>query len=140
MLRVIIGFVVAPLVGVLVSSTVVAAMSGDLRSGWWVLPMAGIIIAYPSTLLFGVPSYLLVRRFLKVKWWHAAVAGFLCGLPAWFALAYPFTGAYFERRWLLDLTLYVMAGIVAGVVFWFVVRDSRSNPALQGTRDEAARP
>jgi len=140
MFRVIVGFAFAPLVGVLVSSTVVAAASGDLRSGWWVLPMAGVIIAYPSALLFGVPSYLVVRRFLKLKWWHAVFAGFLCSLPAWLASAYPFTGAYFERRWLPDLTLYVMAGIVAGAVFWLVARDSRSNPALQGKRDEAARP
>jgi len=140
MFRVIVGFALAPLVGVLVSSTVVGAASGDLRSGWWVLPMAGVIIAYPSALLFGVPGYLVVRRFLNLKWWHAALAGLLCSLPAWLALAYPFTGAYFERRWLLDLTLDGMAGIVAGVVFWLVVRDARSNPALQGTRGKAAVP
>src|SRR5262245_36656214 len=77
-LRVIAGFLVAPLI----PGLVIAALPGPGPPNWPLLARltAGAIIvapyAYVVTLVFGIPAFLIYRRFQLVRFAHYVVGGF----------------------------------------------------------------
>jgi hypothetical protein len=140
MLRAVIGFLVAPVAGVALVTLI--AFGREIYSVWWIYLVAGSAIAYASALLFGLPSYLVMKRVTKLKWWQIAMAGGACGLPYWLISEYPYTTAYFHNQGLTNLFLYVAAGAIAGLVFWFITRGGApSNSTIErDARKSGARP
>jgi hypothetical protein len=128
MLRLIMGFLVAPVIGVLLAVFIV--FGREVYSVLWVYLILGSAIAYASALLFGLPGYLVMKRFTKLAWWQVALAGGLCGIPYWLISEYPYTSAYFKNQGLTNLLLYVIAGVVAGLAFWLITRKSDARPSL----------
>src|ERR671914_31534 len=120
MRRAVIGFLVAPVVGVAVSTLVV--LPSEVYGIWWIYLLAGSGIAYLSALLFGLPAYLLMKRVMRLRWWQVISAGALCGLPFWLVSEYPYTTAYFRAQAMTNLALYVASGAIAGFVFWVITR------------------
>lgn len=133
MLTTIVAFAAAPFLGVLLSALLVTPFFGEF-SGWGLYFGFGLLLAYPCAFLVGLPLYLLARRLLgPLRFWHFAVGGVVASLPAlYFALA-PETSSYFQRTWLLNTVLSLVAGIGSGVALWFVLRVMRSNRSLQRT-------
>ena|SRR5688572_28986251 len=137
MARPVLGFVLAPIVGVAVSLAVV--FGREVLVVWWVYLLVGGAVAYVSALLFGLPAYLLMKRRGKLRAWQIVLIGALCGLPFWVISEFPFASAYFRNQGLQNLILYLIAGGTAGLVFWAITRPSApSNSAL--LTDTAASP
>lgn len=120
MRRAVVGFLVAPVVGV--AATTFAILPSDLHGLWWIYLLYGTAIAYLSALVFGLPAYLLMKRVTTLHWWQVIVAGALCSLPFWLVSEYPYTTAYFRNQAMTNLALYVSCGAIAGLVFWFITR------------------
>jgi hypothetical protein len=140
MLRTIVGFLVAPVVGVALATLIV--FGREIYAVWWIYLLVGSAIAYASALLFGLPSYLFMRRVKRGEWWQIALAGGVCGLPYWLISEYPYTTAYFQNQGLTNLILYVAAGAIAGLVFWLITCGSApSNSTIErDARKSGARP
>jgi len=130
MLRPVIGFLVAPVVGVALATVIV--FGRETYTVWPIYLFAGSAIAYASALLFGLPSYLVLKRITKLEWWQVALAGAVCGLPYWLISEYPYTTAYFQRQGVTNLILYVAAGVIAGLVFWAIIHGAApSNTTIE---------
>jgi hypothetical protein len=138
--RAAIGFLVAPVIGVALSTLV--ALPTEFYALWWIYLLVGSAIAYISALVFGLPAYLLMKRATVLQWWQVAVAGGLCGLPFWFVSEYPYTTAYFRNQGMTNLALYVASGVIAGLVFWLITRGrAPSNSTVErDARKSGARP
>ena len=67
--------------------------------------MVGSAVAYASALLFGVPIYVVMKRLMKLTWWHTASAGGMCGFPYWLISEYPYSSTYFKYRFFIDFTV-----------------------------------
>jgi hypothetical protein len=129
----VVAFAAAPFLGLLVTTPLVAAAFDDFRS-WGLYFFFGLFLAYPSAVLFGVPTYIaLKRRRAPLRLWHAVAAGVICSGPALIAWLYPFSGLYFERAWQLNSTLAVASGGAAGAAFWGLMWRRRSNPSIERT-------
>jgi hypothetical protein len=120
MQRAVIGFLVAPVVGVAAST--LAILLPEFYGLWWIYLLVGSAIAYLSALVFGLPAYLLMKRVTRLHWWQVIAAGSVCGLPFWLVSEYPYTTAYFRNQAMTNLALYVASGAIAGLVFWLITR------------------
>jgi len=130
MVRTIVGFFVAPVVGVALATLIV--FGREIYAVWSTYLLAGSVIAYASALLFGLPSYLVMRRRRMLKWWQISLAGGVCSLPYWLISEYPYTTAYFQDQGLTNLVLYVAVGAIAGLVFWLITcRSAPSNSTIE---------
>src|SRR5262245_6933695 len=64
-------------------------------SGTWTLPaIAGSFLVFGffsavATFVFGVPTYLLLRRATLIRWWSSPIAGFIDGALMAFAVTLP---------------------------------------------------
>lgn len=114
----------------------------DIYAVWWIYLMVGSAVAYASALLFGVPIYVVMKRLMKLTWWHTASAGGMCGFPYWLISEYPYSSTYFKYQGLTNLALYVLAGAIAGLVFWLITRDvvSSNSTIERDTRKSRTRP
>jgi hypothetical protein len=136
MRRAVIGFLVAPVVGVAVST--LAVLPSEFYGLWWVYLLVGSAIAYLSALVFGLPAYLLMKRVMRLQWWQVIVAGALCGLPFWLVSEYPYTTAYFRNQGMTNLALYVASGAIAGLVFWLITRGAAPSNSTPHTDARAS--
>jgi hypothetical protein len=140
-LRAIIGFLVAPIVAVALATIIV--FRHEIYGVWSIYLLAGGAIAYASALLFGLPTYLVMKRVTKLEWWQVGLAGGVCGLPYWLISEYPYTTAYFRNQGLTNLIVYVTAGVVAGLVFWLITHGaapSNNSTIERDARKSGARP
>jgi hypothetical protein len=133
MLRTMTGFVVAPFIGVALSTLLVLGPRTTYEA-WLVYVVVGSLIAYASVLLLGLPAYLVMKRTTKLKWWQIGLAGGLCGLPYWLISEYPFTTTYFQDQGMKDLVLYFVAGAIAGLTFWMVTRGTAPSTSIERER------
>jgi hypothetical protein len=84
----------------------------------WALPI-GLIVTYPSALVFGLPSFLLwVRRFRQ--WWVFAVWGAACSLPALITYAVRQDVLHLESFSLTNGAIVLGWGAFAGLCFWLL--------------------
>jgi len=133
MLRVVVAFLVAPLV---VPIFAVVYFRGLLFDSFVVVMVLSLstIAACAGTLLFGVPAYFLLRSRNWTAFWLAAALGFIAGGLTWWV----FSGVRvmedslgFKPVW--DLNLMVEAfwpfgpvGAVVGSLLWFIARPDRA--------------
>lgn len=107
--RLIAAFVLAPLVGLLV----IGAITQTLEIG-----LLAAIVAYPIALVFGVPTFLFLRRRGWLRWWQVTLAGTACAVP--FIAIYLFMSEpdYIANAAFVD-SLYLLAcGAAIGMAFW----------------------
>ena len=127
--RVLLGFLLAPLVPAIVFSLLA---SGDLSA----VSTAVIYGGYPPAIVLGVPAYLLLRNRLSPRVWLAMLAGGIIAALPWVALALlPPAASYAEvgpcvsvidgkRTWceLVESAKFAAIvfalGALGGVVFW----------------------
>src|SRR5262249_55931071 len=89
-------------------------LSGELSLG----SAAGtFVVTYPFsaafTFLFGIPTFLLLRRFRPGKWWIAVIVGFLLGIPVAAAVR---SGSLNPR----DMLVFGPLAAGAALVFWLI--------------------
>jgi hypothetical protein len=123
------GFLVAPLGGLIAACLFVLPWIGEL-GGLGSYLVVGIIYAYPSAILIGLPLYLLTKRAIgHLRFWHFVVGGIATALPGLYFVLAPENVPYFQRTWLLNTFLCVVTGAVAGVVLWLFLKEHRSRGA-----------
>jgi hypothetical protein len=85
----------------------------------WALPY-GLLLAYPTAWLLGVPAFLLLRHRGWLQWWQFALAGGLCSLPA--VALYWRHGAppQLEPFSVLNAFYFAGWGVFAGLCFWLL--------------------
>lgn len=122
--RVVLGFFAAAFASVIAFMVMMAVAAGEATAIGAVLgigvlallfgiPIAGVVI-----LILALPAYLLMRRHWHVRWWNAALAGFLIGMAPSALLG---GGADLESLG------FGAAGLVGGLAFWGVVRERRAH-------------
>jgi len=85
----------------------------------WAIP-AGLALAYPSALLFGLPLGLLFKRMCWRKWWQFALGGAACALPSVVLYALIGTPAHFQRFGSLPALGLLFIGACSGAAFWLL--------------------
>lgn len=118
--RVLLGFVAAAFAAVAAVVVLLASLSGaDLTAenmlGFSIFVfLFGVPIALIAIVLLALPAYRLMRRHWHVRWWNAALSGFIVGMVPGALLG---AGTSWEA---LQIGL---AGLVGGLVFWAIVRE-----------------
>jgi hypothetical protein len=85
----------------------------------WAFPY-GILLAYPSALLIGLPLYLVLRRHQRLGWWQLCLVGMVCAAPSVIAYRHIGTPPHLEPfEWLSALYLEAWGGF-AGLGFWLL--------------------
>lgn len=131
-MRAVSGFLVAPLGGLIAACLLVLPWIGEL-DGLGSYLVVGILYAYPSAILVGLPLYLLTKRAIgPLGIWHFAGGGIVSALPGLYFVLAPENVPYFERTWPVNTVLCVTTGAAAGVVLWLFLRQrsSRGKGAL----------
>ena len=86
----------------------------------WALPI-GLSVTYPSAMLFGVPSFLLLRRSSASRqWWAFAALGALCSMPALIVYVICNEVPHLESFTLLNGVALVGWGTFTGLCFWLL--------------------
>ncbi len=127
---------VATVLGFLAASMFPAAMlsiftplSGELSLG---SAAGSFVVAYPFsaafTFLFGIPTFLLLRRFGPGKWWIAVIVGFFLGIPVAVVVR---TGSLNPR----DMLVFGPLAAGAALVFWLIWK-SGNGSSEDGKRPE----
>jgi hypothetical protein len=122
-LRIILGFLVAPVIPSLLLGTYFAATRPAIAPP---LTLSGLIdpglteVAYCVALLAGGPAFLILRRRPKVFWWQFIIGGAVLGaIPALLM-------ALFRNPWsMMGLMFGVPYGALAGVAFWLICFSGR---------------
>lgn len=76
----------------------------------------GAAIAFPASIVFGVPLFLALRRLSWLSWWQSSLGASFAGVLA--ALALHALDATIHL--LGSLELFGGLGAIAGIVFWYV--------------------
>ena len=145
--RVVIAGLAAPL-SVLVfvpavdlSLAIVTGESGLLQRAWY-LPLLMLPYAYVLTLVVGIPTYLLLRRWNFVPIWTGAAAGFLAVWVVPIVIALAFAGHDPHPRvtyWTYALQILkhapvtipvALVGMAVGVVFWAIAKPPRDSATI----------
>ena len=126
------AFVIAPLV----PAFTMAAL-GSTATDLGALPMWTLFLyvwSFGLTIVIALPLYLLLHRFGFVRWWSAALVGFLVGELA--------VVLFFGRVGIFGYLGYGMLGSLAGLAFWAIWRFGHpaAQPALRGTRKQPHAP
>ncbi len=120
--RVILGFLVAAFAAVAAEVVLLASIAGtdmtlDSVLGFSIFVfLFGVPIALIAILVVAVPAYLLMRRHWHVRWWNAALAGFIVGMVP---------GVLLGAGTSLEALQVGLAGLVGGLAFWAIVRRPR---------------
>lgn len=79
----------------------------------------GALVALPLMLALGVPLFLLCRRHQWLRWWHAALGGFLCGALGSLLMA-PTNPAYLDSFGIQNGLNFAGIGTFTGLLFWWL--------------------
>lgn len=125
--RIMLGFLVADFAAV----ATVAVLLGGAMGGASELGSAlgftifvflfGVPVALIAIVVLALPAYLLMRRHWHVRWWNAALTGFIVGGLA---------GSLLGGSDLATATQVALAGLVGGLAFWAVVREQPAHPRI----------
>lgn len=131
----------AAAVQILVDGVAAGADASDILGLAAFFLIAGFVVASFHALVLGVPGYLLLRKW-PLRWWNAALAGFLIGaVPSGLVWLDPGfetyrqgravlieNGAYTAAGWrnyLVWFAIYGAYGVAGGLAFWLVLRGRR---------------
>lgn len=117
------AFLVAPLVPPLVYWIVHSALSVAALPG---IMLYGGTIAYLATAVAGVPAFLLIRSYTRLRFWHVIVIAALVGSATLLLMSHPPA----EAGTAVAGALY---GLSAGLAFWLVWWRVLPNQPLQQT-------
>ena len=117
MARVLSAFLLSPAAVVLVLGALAFAWLSPAqgRDTVFVLITFVLPVAYMSSLLFGLPLYILCKRHGWLSWWHSLVGGLLCAVPYSAFLLYGNPLSY-SVQVLVGFCFAV--GALVGVTFW----------------------
>jgi len=119
-LRILLAFCVAPLVPLLVLAVNFVATvwpRGQPVRITQLMAPGMVALSYGIALVGGVPTFLLMRKFGKNRWWHYAVGGALLGALLVMCAVIP------EFHWdfaLVGLAIAAPCGALAGSAFWLL--------------------
>ena len=119
MTRAIIALFLAPfVVGSLFGSVALFDFATLPRVATAVALMASAIMLV-VTIVFALPLFIILRRFTLLQWWHATLAGGVCG--GCYVFLEILTGSS-SLDWVLSQNnlLYVGLGALTGFVFWWI--------------------
>lgn len=88
----------------------------------------GSLVAIVTSLVGGLPMWLLFRRFGLERHWQYALGGMLCALPGWYMLAQPFDSARWHHAGGFDSLNYLGSGAFGGFFFWLLLKSMRHDP------------
>ncbi|HUI61776.1 MAG TPA: hypothetical protein VLV25_04715 [Steroidobacteraceae bacterium] len=80
----------------------------------------GLIVAYISTVAFGVPLVLLFGRRLWRSWWQYCIGGAVCAVPALLVYAFARTPDHVQAFGLMPALAVLAWGASSGFVFWML--------------------
>jgi hypothetical protein len=83
------------------------------------MPM-GLVLAYTSAALFGLPLVVLFDRRCWRRWWHYCTGGAVCGLPAVALYALLRKPEHVQAFGLLPATGVMLCAGAAGIMFWML--------------------
>ncbi len=133
MLNVLLAFFAAPFLALLITAPLFAAYAGEI-SAWGLYFGFGLFFAYSSTVLVGIPLYVITTRVLGVlKAWHCAAGGLLSAVP--FCLnELDAGGTQAVPSHLAATTSFsLLTGLIAGAAFW-KVREVLKNEDIKRSR------
>jgi hypothetical protein len=111
----VVGFFVASAIPPALFS-IFTPLSGKLDIGF----LADFIVYYPfsvmATVVFGMPTFLLLRRLSLVTWWSTLIGGYAVGTLMAIILGLP------NRPETRDFVMFGSVGLVSGFVFWMISR------------------
>lgn len=135
--RLIIGFIVAPLIpGVLFGA--VGELMSSPANFWWCLRLAAAV-GYPTAIVCGIPAYILTQRRRLNKLGNYLVAGLILGLVPFCVATVPGTiiallsargsashsALYGLPGLIIYLPISALYGGFATFCFWFIARPDR---------------
>lgn len=85
----------------------------------WAFPI-GLLLSYPTALLFGMPLLLVFSRRNWLAWWQLGLCGAICVLPLQFLYWRVQVPPHLEAFTLLNALLLEGWGVFAGFVFWLL--------------------
>ena len=121
-----VGFLVAPVVPALMLGllTPVTAERLDWLTVLGLLPI-GYFFSAAATIVFGVPTFLVLRRLKQVHWWSVIAAGFAIGTLVGAVVRPP------AKNWMAAATdnfpTFGATGACSALVFWLVWRQGRTS-------------
>ena len=115
------GFLAAAIIPAAVLS-VVAPLSGKLSVSSALGSFLGFFpFSAAAVIVFGMPAYLLLRRFGPGNWWSVLAVGFLLGVPVAIALRLP------GRPDFRDFLTTGPLAAASTLVFWLIWRRGRNS-------------
>jgi hypothetical protein len=84
-----------------------------------VLPI-GLVLAYVSAGLFGLPLVLVFERRYWRAWWHFAIGGLICALPTLLLYAVLRSPEHLQPFGLFPALGLLFWGCTSGLVFWLL--------------------
>jgi len=115
----VLGFLIAPLVPVLVMGILSLPYTGP-----WVVffGMGAIVYVYACVfmLIIGFPTYHLFKKWNLMRWWAVSMVGLITGAVVGYAYRLPF----YPERYQSGLVQGIGCGL-AGIVFWSIWRIGR---------------
>lgn len=116
------AFVVAPIAAT-IADVILSVFQGipPLSKLWQHLPLAVLVYVFSlyGTVLFGLPTYLLLNRAGLIKWWTCLGTGAVIGVLYGYVLVYP------NPLMLGTLLTFAAIGVSAALTFWLIWRQGR---------------
>ncbi|HEY6642973.1 hypothetical protein [Povalibacter sp.] len=123
--RVIKGFLLAPLAGLVVGafvSSLVFAFGNLGGFGYaFLMVLGGAFFTYPFLIVVGVPLFFVLRRFGALSFPVLLVVGALFGAIGWLVAASPIPSPEFYLRAVSEGVFGLASGLVGAATFWVIV-------------------
>lgn len=126
LLRVALGFAVAPAMGLCALAVVLCVVAAETQSfsqcwsggdSLFLVWAFGGIFAYPVAIVFGIPLLLVFRKKHWLDWWQVTLGGFIAGLLSTIIWSL-FAGLTWETG--LFLLLFCGVGVISALAFWAI--------------------
>lgn len=126
--RLLVGFLVSPIVPGVLTLLLGAVLGSKASEAIWLLVLSAVI-AYPATVVLGIPAFFVLRRFGLNGVGHYLLAGAFLGALVFVFLApsHVQTTYFFQNGWTF-LSVAVGAAAIASGAFWLIARpDIKTN-------------
>ena len=128
----ILGFLIAPPVGVLLPVFLINIASYQHDTFWpsvIIYLVVAVTVAYASALVLGVPLFLLFRRLGWLRLWQVIAGSALCGIPfavlQFLQTKMIYAPIELSVRWFGSVLIF---SVLAGLAFWLVALRHHNEP------------